>query len=157
MIRHYRWKPDTCECVINQVHDDVLNLWSAEETFTNKQGKVFETVRCSAHASINDVEELYGVLYKNPDGENKVKNLMEKHFLEDSNAGVSEEVDDPSDSSKKIRRFKQGIKYTWRFEGTGKNRKLRCGIEGATMLKAKKDAIQNHADQAFGAGRVEML
>ena len=66
-ITHQNWRPDTCECSIEEEYDrDIPN---SEITCS----KVIK--KCTAHQDIADTD-LYGVIYANPDGENKRKNLQ---------------------------------------------------------------------------------
>lgn len=139
------WKPDTCECVVEEIYSGKTVVGG---------GSVIK--KCAAHATVAD-SELYGVLYSNPDGENKVKNLIEKKLLEDDSLGVSESF--TNEEGQEQRRYKHGIKYEWHFEGTGKDRILHFGTKGATLSKPQKDKLKDYADTTFGTQkkRVEVI
>lgn len=154
MIKHYRWKPDTCECSVNETHDPETNEWGAEETYTNPRGEVFNTVRCAAHSSILDANVLYGVLHKNPDGENKRKNQVERLLLgHDSikNLGLEQINADGAVV------FKNGVDMNWSFTGTGASRVLRISVSGVTLTTQQKNAIKSFADTKFGVGKTEIV
>lgn len=138
--------------MINETHDETTNEWSAEETATDNKGAILPTYRCIAHKDIADIVELYGVLHKNSDGENRVKNLVEKKLIEDLDLGLSEDIEQ---DGKAIRKFKEGITYNWRFEGTGKDRVLKVSIGGANLQKKVKDDL--HAKIAADIGKSEKL
>lgn len=105
------WSPDTCGCVLVERYDpdDASFIWECAEVKT----------KCTDHQSVPD-NELYGVLHQNPDGENKRKNQARGALLE-------------ADGMSEVRIDAQGNAYTgfigsaemfWRWEGTGKTRKL---------------------------------
>ena len=63
------WKPDTCECLVEEIYNGTQIVGG---------GQVLK--KCPAHAALAD-NEIYGVLYSNPDGENKRKNQMLRILL----------------------------------------------------------------------------
>ena len=63
------WQPDTCECLVEEVY---------EGTTIKGGGQVLR--KCPAHLTVPD-DQLYGVLYANPDGENKRKNQLIRALL----------------------------------------------------------------------------
>ena len=69
MNQEKQWHPDTCACIINEIYDGTKIIGG---------GSVVR--KCLVHESIPD-NELYGVLYANPDGENKRKNIMLRILL----------------------------------------------------------------------------
>lgn len=152
MIKHYRWRPDTCACEINETYDTGTDTWDAEETYINPDGKVFNTYRCLAHEEITDAKELYGVLHKNPDGENRIKNELEAEFLKDNN--IAQDV--VGQDGNTIRQYKNGVEFNWSFSGTGRNRLLNVGIKGAIVPKSRKDSIKTFSDSKYGSTRVQI-
>ena len=138
------WKPDTCECEVEEIYNgtEIVN-----------GGQVLS--KCIAHQSVSDTE-LYGVLYANPDGENKRKNQMLRVLLGyESVKGLGlEETKKNQDGSDAGLGLKEGIEYKWNFEGSGKDRVLQVEIKGANLTKAQKDAIKDLSDTRFGVGKV---
>ena len=142
-VRTYRWKPDTCECVITETHDDVANTWSG----------VPES-KCPAHAAVAD-NALYGVLHTNPDGENKRKNLVHKALLETGSLSLSQTVIGPDGSG--TLQFKPGIAFSWSWSGSNGSRVLTISVTGVTLTTAQKNTIRTYCDANFGAGKVMVL
>ena len=134
------WKPDTCECHVEEVYSG---------TEITGMGAILK--KCPAHSSVPDVD-LWGVLYANPDGENRRKNSLYRDFLGiDSpslNLGLSEM------NANGVLVLKAGLEYVWSYTGTGKNRILNVSITGATLTTAKKNALQTVCDTKFGPGKV---
>lgn len=140
MIRKQLWRPDTCQCQIEEQYDTEI------ENSSEMSQVIF---KCEAHQSVSD-EELYGVLYKNPDGENRVKNLMLKELLENP-------VLDLSQVKNGAKVLKDGLDYEWSFEGEGKQRKLKINVKGVDLPKKDKDNLKSFADTKFGNGKVEVI
>lgn len=141
------WKPDTCECLIEEIYNgkDIVG-----------GGQVLE--KCLAHQNVPD-NELYGVLYSNPDGENKRKNQVFRILLGYESVkglGLEEAKTDPEGNDVGLG-LKKGIEYNWSFEGTGKNRVLKVDVKGASLSILQKAAIKTLCDTKFGVGKVEVL
>ncbi len=139
------WKPDTCECHIEEVYNGNEIVGG---------GQVLS--KCAAHASVPD-EDLYGVLYSNPDGENKVKNMMHRILLgheEVKDLGL-EKVTKNNQGVDEVS-FKEGVEYKWSFSGEGKHRKLQVEMKGINLSKAQKTLLKESADSRFGVGKVEI-
>jgi hypothetical protein len=140
------WKPDTCGCEIEEVYNG---------TEITGGGAVLH--KCTAHTAVAD-NELYGVLYANPDGENKRKNEIYRILIGEGGVeglGLEETVTD--ERGQQSRRLKPGVEYSWSYQNTGKNRVLRVEIRGATLTTAQKNAIRNAAVSRFGAGKVDVV
>jgi len=136
------WKPDTCGCCVEEIYDG-NTLVGGGQVLT----------KCPAHASVADAE-LYGVLYANPDGENKRKNLVHAMLLgvhaPELNLGLAEA------NAKGSPEFKAGAEYVWSFTGEGKGRVLNVGIPGASMTPLKKANFHSSCEAQFGQGKVVM-
>jgi len=141
------WKPDTCECEVEEVYVGTAIIGG---------GAVLK--KCVAHQSVPDAD-LYGVLYANPDGENKRKNQVYRVLLGlESVKGLGlEETKVNEDGSDGGVGFKKGVNYAWSFTGTGKDRVLQVDVKGATLSALQKAAIKTFGDTAFGLGRVEVV
>lgn len=141
------WKPDTCECEVEEIYSgtDIVG-----------GGQVLK--KCPIHASVSD-NELYGVLYSNPDGENKRKNRMLRILLgheEIKNLGLEEAKKNPDGSNAGLG-LKEGIQYKWSFTGTGKDRILQVDIAGGNLSQAQKSMIKGVCDLKFGVNKVDIL
>jgi len=106
--------------------------------------------KCLAHQGVPD-EDLYGVIYENPDSEQKRKNKLEGYLLSNATLGLSEMVTD--DDNVPTAKYKKGVRYQWSFD---ENRVLVVNMSGATLNNANKNAIRNHCDTNFGNGKVNI-
>lgn len=114
--------------------------------------------KCAAHSSVDDAD-LYGVLYSNPDGENKRKNQIHRILLgleSVKGLGLEEQKLNPDGSSAGVG-LKNGIEYKWSFQGTGRNRTMRVEVRGAPLSILQKTSIASACDAVFGAGKIEIL
>src|SRR3990167_6519310 len=95
------WRPDTCECVVEEEWDpDDLTIGCSFKRAISK---------CISHINVADTN-LYGVLYSNPDGENKRKNLVHKYLIETDSLGFSELK---QRDGAQYRDFRDGIDFSW--------------------------------------------
>ena len=142
------WKPDTCECEVEEIYSGTTIIGG---------GKVLK--KCLAHTIVPDTD-LYGVLYSNPDGENKRKNQIHRALLGyDGDIGglnLSEPKTNPDGSDGGLG-LKTGIEYLWSFIGTGKDRVIRVELKGITLSPPQKTALRNFCNSKFGTGKVEIL
>lgn len=134
------WKPDTCNCIIEEIYNGNEILGG---------GAIVK--KCESHKNVPD-NELYGVLYSNPDGENKRKNTLYKHFLENNKGVISEDIE--QDDGSVITKFKKGINFNWSFSGLDKDRVLEVEITGAEIQKSVKDSARSVSEGVFGVGKV---
>lgn len=137
------WKPDTCECCIEEVYNgtDIVG-----------GGEVVK--KCAVHTDVPD-EELYDVLLNK---ENRVKNGLHRVLLghdEIKTLGLHKMTRQKDGTD--VAELKDGVEYKWQFEGTGKNRVLKAEIVGATLTKNQKDAIKALVEEKHGQGRVTIL
>lgn len=141
-MRTQLWTPDTCNCKIEEIEQSP-DVWVG--------GNVIR--KCADHADVPD-NELYGVLYANPDGENKVKNQVEGYLLGRSGEdfGFHEQKLDKEGNDAGIG-WKKGLKYEWSFEGKGKNRKFRCNVKGGD-LTPHKAKMKKAFDSRFSSNKV---
>lgn len=137
------WKPDTCDCWVEEIY---------EGTTIKGGGQVLR--KCVRHANVPD-NELYGVLYSNPDGENKRKNRTEKHLLE-LNIGVLSELKTKEDGSTYLD-WKPGVRFDWSFEGQDKETILNVEVVGTTLSVLKKNAVKALIEADFGRDKVNLL
>lgn len=137
------WKPDTCECVIEEIYNGVEIVGGGEVV-----------KKCAVHTDVPD-EELYDVLLNK---ENRVKNAVERVLLGHDNLKTLglHKMTRQKDGTDVVE-LKDGVEYKWQFEGTGKNRVLKAEIVGAMLTKGQKDAIKTLVDERCGEGRVNVL
>lgn len=140
------WHPDTCGCVIDEL---------CEGSTIVGPGRVLK--KCPPHAAIAD-EDLYGVLYANPDGENRRKNRLLRMLLghdnPELNLGLSELR--PAAGGRQALALREGVEFSWSFSGEGRDRVLHVSVPGAGLSAAKKSALQGACDIRFGAGKVQV-
>lgn len=140
------WKPDTCECVVEEIYNGNEIVGG---------GQVIK--KCLAHTAVAD-QDLYGVLYANPDGENKRKNQVHRLLLgHDSikNLGLEQTITNP-DGTQTVE-FKNGISFNWSFNGVGADRVLTVNVTGVTLTNTQKNAIRTFVNNKFGIGKVEII
>jgi hypothetical protein len=139
------WRPDTCECWVEEIYNgaEIIGM-----------GQILK--KCTVHQDVLD-EELYGVLYTNPDSENKMKNKIHSILLgQDSikDLGLHKKIIKDGQETSELN---DGVEYAWSFSGVGKDRKLEVEIKGATLTKAQKKSIKDLGDEKFGVGKVKVL
>lgn len=141
------WKPDTCDCLVEEIYEGTTIIGG---------GQVLR--KCPAHQDVSN-SELYGILYSNPDSENKRKNIAHRILLgQESIKDLGlEEMKKNQDGSNAGLGLKPGIEYSWSFTGTGKNRVLRMEVKGANLPQNKKDEITFLCVSKFGNGKIELI
>ena len=137
------WKPDTCDCVLEESHDP------SDSSYGVKFSRVIS--KCSSHEDLPD-NAIYGAVYSNSNSDQKRKNLLEKFLIETDSLGVSEEV--LQDDGTTMRQFKKGITYTWNFTGKGNSRILNVSLSGVTLGNPVKATINTFLSSTFGSGKV---
>lgn len=130
------WRPDTCECVIEETHDPENAAYGV------KFSAVIE--KCAIHIAVSDAN-LYGVVYANSDGENKRKNLVDQFLRETSALDLT--VADADGSLI----YKRGVVFNWSFDA---DRNLVISVAGVTLTANQQTSIRTFADANFGAGKV---
>lgn len=139
------WKPDTCDCLVEEIYEG-----------TNIVGGGQVLRKCSVHQAVPDVN-LYGILYSNPDGENKRKNLLRRALLgfEGFSLNLEETKTNPDGST--YLEFKNGITVTFTWTGEGDSRVLQLQITGVNLTTNQRNLVRNFCDTRFGVGRVVLL
>ncbi len=146
MISKQIWKPDTCKCVLEEQYDkDIKDFTITCSQIINK---------CEDHTDVPD-EELYGVIYANPDGENKIKNLVHKTLIEHPDLNFSKRILNKDGTS--TLSLKDGIEYEWSFTGKGKSRSLNVKLTGVTLTTKEREIIKTHWKDSFGEEKVNIL
>lgn len=133
------WRPDTCGCVIEELHDPSNPAFGVQ----------FSAVinKCPAHATVADAD-VWGVVYANPDGENKRKNLLHKALLETSSLNLSVLAADGTFQ------WKPGTTFNWSYNA---NRVLEVSISGTNLTTAQRNTVNNFCTTQFGANKVVLL
>lgn len=136
-----RWRPDTCGCVVLEDYDTQGNKYCCGVEH-----------KCEAHKNVPD-DALYGILYANHDGENKVKNKVLQELLDEGETepfGISEE--DVGKDGRPFKRIKKGCKCSLTFTGEGSERVLEVDVE---LESHHKDCLNAHCENSF-PGRVRV-
>jgi len=128
-LKAMQWSPDTCGCTVEEYWDPA----------NPQAGKTFSRVvkRCPEHSTVDD-SALYGVLYANPDGENKRKNRA-RAFLEDIGIDFSQG---------------SGEDMVWNFTGSGASRVLHVSLVKGTLTTAQRTSLATKALDEFGSGKM---
>ena len=138
------WRPDTCPdpgCIVEELYSG---------TTITGMGVVVQ--KCPAHLGVADAA-LYGVLFTNPDGENKRKNRVEGKLQADLRNVLWETVLDANGNLV----FKSGITFNFSWSGTGSTRVLTITVTGISLSNGQKNAINNFCTAQFGAGKVVLV
>lgn len=126
MLKTTRWSPDTCDCVLEYEWDDSLPENQRTHSFKG-------TVRlCEHHKSLAADKACSAAV-----SENTRKNIA---FGETQKIRPDLTIED----------------YTWSFEGTGADRKLKVGFLGK-LAATEKAAVQAKLDEKFGVGKAEVI
>ena len=129
------WKPDTCGCVVVE---------NVPQTGNKTLASV--TKKCPAHADVSDAD-LYGVLYANPDGENKVKNVVMAELMDE---GVTESfrlTEKVLINGELQKQFRAGHDCLCHFTGSGANRVLE--IEADLLTPQHRKVLIAHCKSLF--------
>ena len=133
------WGPETCQCVIEELHDPDTPGFGVQFS------KVI--LKCPNHVLVADAA-LFGVLYSNPDGENKRKNLVHKALLETTSLSLATLGSDGTYT------FKTGVSFSWSYNAA---RVLQISITGATLTTAQKNTVNTWCTNQFGVGKVLLV
>ena len=142
-ISFQKWTPDTCKCVLEESHNP------SDPAYGVKFSKVLS--KCDDHFNTSD-SNLYNVIYLNGDSDQKLKNGMYKELIENNALGLSKEVTDNLNGT--TRQLKDGMDYTWRFEGRDSTRILYVKISGTTLSGATRNTLNSWIITKFGIGKV---
>jgi hypothetical protein len=132
MIHKNIWKPDTCDCQIEYEWDDS----QSEAVRTHTCSRVIKA--CSYHEKYPDKNENYSVVVD----ENRRKNLLYKHIIDNVSGAVDEKIQ--SDGSA-VKELKKGLEYKWSFD---EDRNLVVDLAGFSA--AQKNEIKTLASNNFG-------
>lgn len=143
-IKRQLWTPDTCGCHVEEEYD--------ADNPNSPMTCVGVRKKCPAHAAVLDAD-LYGVLYANPDGDNKRKNRIHGMLFGYEGPDLSL-WQDVLTADGTVRQFKSGIGFSWAFSGTGANRVITVTITGKNLTANQRNLVQNYLDTTFGVGKV---
>ena len=138
-----RWKPDTCECVLEYE-------WDIEDMNPNRTHTLKKIVTaCPEHTGLTPAQA-----YSAIKGENTTKNQFLKELLDNSDTLRKQEVD--AEGSPAGFALADGLKYEWSFKGTGANRTLDVEITGKSLTQNEKTTVEQVISQKF-PGKVNLL
>lgn len=140
-IRTTRWRPDTCDCVIEYTWDDALTPDQVTHTL--------DTIRrrCAAHVNLPSDTDVYNTVRE----ENPRKNITHQLLLDNAPNTV---YDVNADGT---RQFKRGIVASWTWSGTAPNRLMTITVTGVTLTTNQKNAIQTKLNERFGISNVTIV
>jgi len=128
-----RWTPDTCSnppCIFEYTDD-------GNATLTNTVQK------CSRHSSQAD-----STAFSNVVEENQRKNISYQFVLDNSPTTSLYDIVNGT------RQLKNGITFSWTWNGTPPNTVLTITYTGITLTTAQKNTIQSALNTRFGTGKV---
>lgn len=131
MLQTTRWKPDTCQCILEYEWDDQ----ESSETRTHK-GKTIISA-CKAHEGETDPGKIYSKIID----ENTRKNIVFGEIIENIPALVEEVTDK---HGQPVKQLKSGIEYDFSFD---KDRNLVVDLKGVSI--AEKATVKSLTDVKF--------
>lgn len=140
-IRTTRWRPDTCNCVIEYTWDDALTPDQVIHTLDTIKR------RCIDHAHLVTDTEVYNVVKE----ENPRKNITQQLLLDNAPNTVYDVNTDGT------RQFKKGIVASWSWSGLAPNRLMTITVTGVTLTTNQKNAIQTKLNERFGISNVTIV
>lgn len=141
MIKTTRWRPDTCDCILEYTWDDTLT----PDQITHTLDKIVR--RCSAHETLVDDTTVYNTVKE----ENPRKNITVQLLLDNAPTSVYDVQVDGS------RTFKKGIEVTWAWTGVSPNRLMTITVIGITLTTNQKNVIQTKLNERFGINNVTIV
>lgn len=130
-----RWRPDTCECVFTQIYDG--------STFI-EQGTVER--KCEFHQGIADAD-IDATIKK--EMKQKATALRVLIGLEGGlDLGLKHE---------KEGNFKEGVDWTWHYEGNDADRVFKFEVTGAQLTPEQYQEVTQVANAALSEGTVDAI
>ena len=129
------WKPDTCGCIVVE---------NVPETGNKTLASV--TKKCPAHSGVLD-NDLYGILYANPDGENKVKNIVMAELLDEGVTETFRLTEKVLVNGELQKKFRDGHECVCSFTGVGANRVLE--VHADLLSPQHRRALLDHCKSLF--------
>lgn len=117
-----RWRPDTCNCVLEYEWDNEDNPVNIQ--YTNK--KIIEV--CEYHSGVEDFDYILN--------ENKEKNKTFEYILNNFPNLVDEKEDEHGNIS---RNLKKGLEFEYSYNGKGNLRKLEINLDKLGMTSSEKN------------------
>jgi hypothetical protein len=139
-IRITTWKPDTCDCIIEQGIDDSLPEGSQVLFGVNS---IF---KCVAHQNLATPTAHFNAV----NDENPRKNHSLDEILQNAPSTNWYDIDPVSGS----RSFKNGVTVNLNWSGTAPNRVLTLTFTGITLTGAQRNTLQTRLNNRFGTGKV---
>jgi hypothetical protein len=140
-IRTTRWRPDTCDCVIEYTWDDTLSPDQVTHTLDTVRRK------CSFHENMPSDTDVWNCIKE----ENPRKNITNQLILDNSPNSVFDVNEDGT------RIFKKGIEASWSWTGVAPNRLMTITVTGIVLTTNQKNAIQTKLNERFGINNVTFV
>jgi hypothetical protein len=134
------WKPDTCDCIIEQGVDDSLPEGSQVVFGVNS---IF---KCAAHQNLATATTHFNAI----NDENPRKNFTLDEILQNAPNTSWYDVDPVTQT----RTFKNGITVNLTWSGTAPNRVLTLTFTGISLTGAQRNTLQTRLNNRFGTGKV---
>jgi len=135
-----RWRPDTCDCIIEYSWDDTLSEQNRVHTLSNYVNK------CAAHSILSTDQDRWNTVFD----ENPRKSRSLQSVLDNGPTSFYDIKDG-------VRQLKSGIKFDFFWTGTAPNRVLNISFTGATLTTNQRNTIQGVLDTKFGVGKVVLV
>lgn len=124
MIRINRWRPDTCECVIEYQWDDTVD----EDNRTHAVSSIIQA--CEFHSSAKNQAAHFAEVVT----ENQKKNQVYGVIMEGSTTATKDELNKDGSTTKV---FKEGKEFAWSFD---EERNLVVELKGFTAQEKTEAA-----------------
>lgn len=141
VIRTTRWRPDTCDCIVEYTWDDAI----PPENVTHTLDVVNR--RCIDHQHLATDTDVYNVLKE----ENPRKNIAQQLLIDNAPTSIFDLNEDG------VRVFKKGIVAQWSWSGLAPNRLMTISVTGVSLTTNQKNAIQTKLSERFGLNNVTIV
>lgn len=141
-LNTYRWKPDTCGCIIIEWHDTETHAWGTEAIER----------KCEAHANVSD-EDLRNVICGHVDSEQQRIGSIRRALLHPA-LPFGYQRQHPT-SGEMEQAIKDGVDVQISFEGSDHSRIVHARVIGPVPAsESHKKHIQEQVDAIHPKGRI---
>jgi hypothetical protein len=141
-IRTTRWRPDTCDCIIEYNWDDSTPLNARTFNLDRLNRK------CTAHENLQtDMDVWNTVMEENPRKNHAVQTILDN--------APSQAIDINAEDGSIT--FKRGISVYWSWSGIPPNRLLTIIVYGITLTQNQINSINTKLDERFGISNVMVV
>lgn len=140
-IQTTTWSPDTCNCTLRYKWDNANPQAQVQIDIIKKS--------CQFHSNLlPNIPVTFSCIMD----ENRKKNSSLQYVLETAPAKLADQFTD--ENGIVYLQIKNGIAFSYRFDGTAPNRVLFISFLGASLSQNEKNNIQSKLNERFGTNIV---